>query len=905
MSTKNNRASLNNFFNKSKGGSGSNKYKSKNGYNPSRKGNFGTPEKLNLKVVESIQDKKVLVQEDTDFKTTELRSRDKASKYKGKKQFDKSEPRSKSYKGRTPYQKNIKKRSAKREEKENESDSEHTALWEKANASGRKNSTVTFKNLNSEESLVSRKRVRVSREDSSEGHFTRTRGSAHVPPKSEAQKELNRQWAQDLPEEVSEKTKQYLLSINDQAERNRELSSMIETGEISTSGRQLSLAVLPCRKSHIKNKPRQSKTSRGQINEKRMDEAHYQVFNESRKFVPIETNDQDTEKDRQVKPEDPANRLKSTIEYVSIIRARGERAKQRAANQTSKNTPNVKLCKTPQSKGKFTPIPFPDLNSDEKDDAEMEEPVKEIEESSINEEREAPKETEVEPSTNGLKKMEVEDKVIAVVEKVQIPHKDISVPLITEIQPKVLRDSSYEVAAQLAPKLVARLTPTPVGQSKQVVETIREQFGNIRSPAKINNRIIVQAEEPSLQPLTENDSEFKTPLPKKPRSTSVQEPKEKASEVMATFPMRINYKERPKEYDDIILPNRLQLTFDFFTELDNAINNCKRRGKIPVFSNLKPYVEQATNRTFDIDSFKRVFYVAPELYYYKWQTSQGAGSEELRIEVPDNIEEILSKIHSKSTTVRVNYSPLTEAMTNFLTNKRKIIVRTRLILYMEKLHENFLNSTNASKTEFNAIKGWHPNFDIQSIMDLPNRSIALMSKSKKSETITEFLKNKNIKNALLRRAAESMSKDGAIKSDVLPSTQSTLPSSTMFNSIEKRSPAKITNATISPTFYKRIETKEKMYREEKQLLEEENRLGENKRKQELMLKIALAVKSVFGVQNKVNTLFLNHVLKYLNDSQRGNFYTKKELIHTLKEISDIVPEWLTLKQHERGFLVKL
>lgn len=72
-----------------------------------------------------------------------------------------------------------------------------------------------------------------------------------------------------------------------------------------------------------------------------------------------------------------------------------------------------------------------------------------------------------------------------------------------------------------------------------------------------------------------------------------------------------------------------------------------------------------------------------------------------------------------------------------------------------------------------------------------------------------------------------------------------------------------------------------------------------------MLKIAHAVKNVFSVKGKVSILFLNHILKYLNDSQRGNFYDKKELFRTIKEISEIVPEWLELKEHERGFLVKI
>lgn len=294
MSTKRINPSLNNFFNTTKNVHGSNRFKSKKPYNASKTTNFGTPEKkYNLKVVETIQDKKTMVQEDTDFVATESRTRDKSSKYKGRKQYDKAEPRSKSYKGKAPFQKNQKKRSAKREAKENESDSEHTALWEKTNTSGRKNSTVTFKNLNSEEPLVSRKRVRVSQEDSAGCHFIKTRGSTHVPPKSEVQKELDKEWAQDLPEGVPEKTKHYLLSIHDQAERNRELSSMIETGEISTSGRQFSLAVLPCRKSHIKNKSRECKTSRGQIDEKRMDETHYQVFNQTRKFVPNQSDDKE------------------------------------------------------------------------------------------------------------------------------------------------------------------------------------------------------------------------------------------------------------------------------------------------------------------------------------------------------------------------------------------------------------------------------------------------------------------------------------------------------------------------------------------------------------------------------------------------------------------------------------
>jgi glutamyl/glutaminyl-tRNA synthetase len=367
--------------------------------------------------------------------------------------------------------------------------------------------------------------------------------------------------------------------------------------------------------------------------------------------------------------------------------------------------------------------------------------------------------------------------------------------------------------------------------------------------------------------------------------------------------MRIDFNDRPKEYDQIILPKKLQLIFDFFVELDNAIDACKRRGKIPILPNLKQYIEMATHRNFDINHFRKVYYVAPELYYYNWQTVPGGTTQEIRIEIPENIEEIITKVHKKSVTVEVKNSPIIDPMTNFLSNKRKIIMRTRLILYIENLHKNFLNQQGCRNADYNAVKGWHPNFDIENIMDLQKKTIKNMPRTKKGETISEFLKKKNIKNTLLKRTSEVYS--SGLKADINQASQSTGHSSFAYPSPEKRSPAKINSGIISPSFYKRIEAKERIYKEEKKKLENESKRGEGKRKTELMLKIAQAVKSVFSVKGKVNTLFLNHVLKYLNGADAGNYYSKKDLINTLKEIACDVPEWLTLKKHDRGFLVKI
>jgi len=864
--------------------------------------NIDSPSKFEMKLVDTIQNKKFKVQEFGNEEVSVNRGKNKASKYKGRNKYQRTVQRNSSYSHKILENSLQRKRYIKGEDKIKE-EMEESALINKNKHYSNRNTIVKFKNLNSKESLVSRKSTRGARMVEAFSHKSENKPLHFIPPKTEAQKEFDKEWVQDLPKELTQKQKDKLLSLEDQAERNRELSRMTDSGTSGLRSGRSSLAVLRLRKSHVRNK-RNFHNYSGQRN--KIDEK----FNEN--TIQPQNNQQQKRSNRNTKEshERKENKMSKydSFQIVSKIRERGEKARLNSLQSTPKSTHKYKGGKrTPLSKDKISPIPFPNFDSDEK---EMSSGTKFYIGRKHMTENVGPvqlmKDTEHKNSTgvqNGIKKLEPETNSNSVVDKVQVQNKDISVPLVTEIIKKPLVDSSYEMAARLPPRPVNKLTPTSMGQPKQVVEIIKEQHGNLRSPAKINNRLLLPVEETSMQPLMETDSEFKTPLPKKPRSASKKELNIKKKEVITTFPMRIDFNERPKEFDDIILPRKLQLIFDFFVELDNAINNCKRRGKIPILSNLKQYIEITTKRSFEIDHFRRVYYVSPELYYYTWQTNPENRSQELRIEIPENIEEIITKVHKKSVTVEIKKTPISEPMTNFTINKRKIIMRTRLILYIENLHKNFLHMQGCNTTDYNAVKGWHPSFDLESVMDLQRKTLKNTPKGKKGETISEFLKTKNIKTTLLKREAENNSTKA--KSGMHSNSQRTGNNSIGYPSMEKRSPAKIGNGLISPSFYKRIETKEKMYKEEKKNLEMQSKKEEKKRKQELMMKISQAVKSVFSVKGKVSTLFLNHVLKFLNDKQRGNFYSKKELISTLKEISQVVPEWLTLKQHERGFLVKI
>ena len=624
-------------------------YQADTSKNTTRKLNFDSqdsPSKFNVKVVDSIQHKRLKVQESGNQEVPVIPRRSKPSKYKGKTKYNRELPRQRTKAVKQDPFAAQRKRSIKREEKEQSEMKDRTAFY-KTNPNSKRQGVVNFENLNSKDSLVSHKSNRAMRMAESASGRPKTKPLGAVPPKTKAQKQFDKEWVKGLPEGLSKQQKDHLLSLEDQAERNRELSMMTDSGEGSSRNTKASLAVLKTRKSHIKNKTRYQ--PKNQSSAKKLDEIHYENFRKSQKLRE-KRNTSRYREDSGQKYHSSGHKV-NALEIVSKIRARGEIARQKSLHNTPRSTQKLRSSKnTPLNKEKLSPVPFPSLDSDKKPkgrycnfDSLQSQNDMEVDSIAPIEET---KETTKLFQKAGIEKLEPEKKPLAVVDKVQNQTKDVSVPLVTQIIRKP--HSSFDLEEKYPHRQINKMTPTPIGQGKQIVESIKVQHGNLRSPAKITNRMILPTDEPSLQPLLETDSEFKTPLPKKPKSASKRDSEEKVKDCITTFPMRIDFNVRPKEFDDIILPTKLKLIFDFFAELDNAINNCKRRGKLPVMSNLKPYIQQATGRSFDIDHFRKVFYVSPELYYYSWHPSQDNSGYELKIEIPENIEEIITKVHKRS-----------------------------------------------------------------------------------------------------------------------------------------------------------------------------------------------------------------------------------------------------------------
>ena len=818
------------------------------------------------------------------------------NKYKGHKVYNRKAPRAKNEPEIEEENTNQRKRSLKREEKEEE----ELEMAKDCSSSQMKNkqlnhrkSHVTFKNSNILDNRTSTRSQNEGRSKRDNDIFSKTVIANDVPPK------IKRRRQQEDSEENLENKKRSdrslkLKAMNESKSEVTKEFSLLREGNSKYSTLTESWATgSHLRKSFLNVKPILKRAKRISKNRETFDEKHFQNFKKN-----VDTND--------LNVEEPLLEIKSArnkipdknIEWLLLIRTRGEKARQHKINkQRAENSDNKDQIQN-QDKDKITTIPFPSLEMDE----DFTNPQSKSE---LHEHQEFKGDSKNEGAENKFDEIhcptiDIEEKSFSLVEKVHTHHKDISVPLVTEIQSVSVPVVTFEVPSESS---VVQEVKEPEVKEQTIVTEIIENKNNVRTPAKVTNKLKSQADTQLVGTPGKSDG-FKSPIPKRNKSAPATESPIKLKEVIHTFALRIDAKEILKEYDEIVLPSKLQLIFEFFSEIDNAINSCKRRGKIPFMSNIKPYVEQATNRSFDTEQFAKVLYVAPELYYYTWQQVPGTSIQELRIEIPENIEEILTTIGRKEYTVWVKYSPISEPMTNFLTNKRKILFRSRLVLYIEKLHKNFLASKGIKDYDFIKEKGWHPEYDKENIIDIPPKQLKNAPKNKKSESVSDYLKNKNIKNVMGKRTSETYSMDSS-PDKLLNCSPSTQAGSQQYNSAEKSNYEKSTHGVISPSFYKKIESKERLYNEEKKILELESWKNANKRKQELMLKIAHAVKNVFSVKGKVSILFLNHILKYLNDSQRGNFYDKKELFRTIKEISEIVPEWLELKEHERGFLVKI
>jgi len=90
---------------------------------------------------------------------------------------------------------------------------------------------------------------------------------------------------------------------------------------------------------------------------------------------------------------------------------------------------------------------------------------------------------------------------------------------------------------------------------------------------------------------------------------------------------------------ELILPYNYKNLYKKFESLDLAIIDLKRSKKITSLGNIQFFMK-GKGLIFDLDDFKRILYVVPHFYIYKWEKLQNSSKNpqnELIIEIPNNI----------------------------------------------------------------------------------------------------------------------------------------------------------------------------------------------------------------------------------------------------------------------------
>ena len=97
---------------------------------------------------------------------------------------------------------------------------------------------------------------------------------------------------------------------------------------------------------------------------------------------------------------------------------------------------------------------------------------------------------------------------------------------------------------------------------------------------------------------------------------------------------------------ELILPHNFKILFKKFENLDYAIFAIKKNKNFPSLANVQNYFKEQRSE-FTLDDFKRILYVVPHFFIYKWEKLQNSKNSqtELIIEIPNNIASRLKVIN--------------------------------------------------------------------------------------------------------------------------------------------------------------------------------------------------------------------------------------------------------------------
>lgn len=84
--------------------------------------------------------------------------------------------------------------------------------------------------------------------------------------------------------------------------------------------------------------------------------------------------------------------------------------------------------------------------------------------------------------------------------------------------------------------------------------------------------------------------------------------------------MKLKHSELLSVTRELVMPAHYKILLDIQGYLDNSLNflkQCRNQGGI--FPELKRSIEKTYGKRFEIENFRQILTIAPELYTYKWE----------------------------------------------------------------------------------------------------------------------------------------------------------------------------------------------------------------------------------------------------------------------------------------------
>jgi len=331
-------------------------------------------------------------------------------------------------------------------------------------------------------------------------------------------------------------------------------------------------------------------------------------------------------------------------------------------------------------------------------------------------------------------------------------------------------------------------------------------------------------------------------------------------EILSSVPAKEKYQGLLVPERELCLPYDYKRLLTLFETCDLIVNFMKRRRTECSFSEIRKAVEEQTKLKFVESHLQQFITVIPEAYVLRWVRAMGREFT-LILDFPD-VEE---KAEGLLTTVGLE--------------RRKSLFKAELLNITKRHHEAFLR-TLPSRPQVNPdrLRCWFHGFDVHSVPLVPASDLPPKPTDENVQSVQEFLKLHSARNKMVQSVLEEIHSNA--QSD---------PADQLLD----------TKSLLSPSVLAKLRSQEQLYLEDQTV---PGQLQRDSRRNNL-LTLCEMLKAMFAT-HRTPSMFLEAVVSKVKMGRKLDC-GEQEVEALVKEVVDILPNWLTIIQTSMGAVLRI